>query len=106
MASSCPVGLLPANFVVTNELVAKVALVVGLDDVDGRPESLSGGRARSQSIGMAGGMGLVDAIPSVASLIESLRILLVDICVLLVAEEDDDALKALVKVRLAFLFLG
>ena len=50
----------------------------GLDDVDSLPDSLSGGKARSQSIGIANGIGLVDAIPSVATRIESRRILFVD----------------------------
>ena len=50
----------------------------GLDDVDSWPDSLSGGKARSQSIGIANGIGLVDAIPSVATRIESRRILFVD----------------------------
>ena len=55
----------------------------GLDEVDLLPdESLSGGKARSQSMGMASGIGLVAAMPSVAGLIESLRILLVDNSVL------------------------
>ena len=67
------------------------------------PESLSGGRAGSQSIGMARGIGLVDAMPSVASLIESRRILLVDIIDELELSLVFD-LKAVLNVRLLLLF--
>ena len=42
------------------------------------PGCLSGGKARSQSIGMARGIGLVEAIPSVATRLESLRNRLLD----------------------------
>lgn len=49
----------------------------GLDDIDALPLGLSGGITISLSIGMAKGIGLVAAIPSVATLIESRRILLV-----------------------------
>ena len=54
----------------------------GLDEVDALPESLSGGRVCSLSNGIANGIGLVEAMPSVAALIESRRILFVDINVL------------------------
>ncbi len=68
-ALSLPSGLLLELAVARG--VAAVAAAAARGEPWLPPESLSGGRACLQSMGIARGVGLVFAIPSVASLAES-----------------------------------